>query len=82
VNKKYDFKLLDKYDEYIPRYCLSEMLKRGGEYEINKNLELVYINQNVLGDQKNTLKFIITQMGANLFAGKSVLNVSLPVVIF
>lgn len=32
--------------------------------------------------QKDTLKFVIRQIGANILSGKSVLNVSLPVDIF
>jgi hypothetical protein len=36
----------------------------------------------VLNGQKDSLKFIIKQIGANLITGKSCLNVSMPVDIF
>jgi len=36
----------------------------------------------MLKGQKETLKFVLKQMGANLIQGKSFLNVSLPVDIF
>jgi hypothetical protein len=42
----------------------------------------VFINQDLLNNQKDTLIFVIKQIGANIFSGKSVLNVSLPVDIF
>jgi hypothetical protein len=58
------------------------MLKRGGEYRITENKELVFIDQELLNSQKDSLIFVIKQIGANIFSGKSVLNVSLPVDIF
>lgn len=58
------------------------MLKKGGEYEITQNLELRFINEKLIQSQKDILRFVIKQIGANLISGKSVLNVSLPVDIF
>ena len=67
---------------YEPWYCLSELIKKGGEYKITENKELFFINQELIQGQKDTLKFVIKQIGANIISGKSVLNVSLPVDIF
>ena len=79
---RFDQSILSKYHDHTPRYTLAEMLKRGGEYKISKDNQLVYINEVMLRGQKDTLKFVIKQIGANLISGKSVLNVSLPVDIF
>lgn len=61
---------------------MSELFKKGTEYKVSENNELVYINYDVLNGQKDSLKFIIKQIGANILTGKSVLNVSMPVDIF
>jgi hypothetical protein len=66
----------------MPWYCLEELLKKGGEYEITQDLELRFINEKLIQSQKDILRFIIRQIGANIISGKSVLNVSLPVDIF
>jgi hypothetical protein len=42
----------------------------------------VFVDYNVIKGQKNSLLFVIRQVGANIISGKSVLNVSLPVDIF
>lgn len=44
--------------------------------------ELIFINYDLIRSQKDSLIFVIKQVGANLISGKSVLNVSLPVDIF
>ncbi len=72
---------MKSYDNHTPPYCLSEFLKRK-DYEISKKKELVFINTEVIQGQKDSLIFVIKQIGANLISGKSVLNVSLPVDIF
>ena len=51
-------------------------------YEITSNRELKFIDQELLDSQKETLRFVLRQIGANLISGKSILNVSLPVDIF
>lgn len=61
---------------------MSELFKKGTEYKVSENNELIYINYDVLNGQKDSLKFIIKQIGANILTGKSVLNVSMPVDIF
>lgn len=43
---------------------------------------MIFVNQDLIQGQKDSLKFVIKQIGANLISGKSVLNVSLPVDIF
>lgn len=82
LGQRFDQGILSHYDHHVPSYCLSEMLKRGGEYRISADNQLIYINEAMLRGQKDTLKFVIKQIGANLISGKSVLNVSLPVDIF
>lgn len=81
MNHKFDQSILTKYDTYTPDYSLPELLKRK-EYRITDNKELAFINQEVVKGQKDSLIFVIKQVGANLISGKSVLNVSLPVDIF
>ncbi len=51
-------------------------------YEITESRELKFIDQELLDSQKETLRFVLRQIGANLISGKSLLNVSLPVDIF
>lgn len=43
---------------------------------------MVFIDYDVIKGQKNSLLYVIKQVGANIISGKSVLNVSLPVDIF
>ncbi len=66
----------------MPWYCLEEMLKNGGEYEVTDNLELKFINEKLIQSQKDILRFLLRQIGSNLVSGKSITNVSLPVDIF
>lgn len=42
----------------------------------------MFVNQQVIDAQKDVLKYILKQIGSNLFSGKSVMNMSLPVDIF
>lgn len=58
------------------------MISSGKEYKVNQKKELVYINQRLLDSQKDSLIYIIKQVGANIIKGKSIINVSLPVDIF
>lgn len=41
-----------------------------------------FINEALIQSQKDTLKFVLKQIAANVFSGKSIFNVSLPVDIF
>lgn len=74
--------MIKKYDDYVPWYCLEEMLKNGGEYEVTENLELKFVNEKLIQSQKDILRFLLRQIGSNLISGKSITNVSLPVDIF
>jgi len=40
------------------------------------------VNYEVINGQKESLKFIIKQIGGNILSGKSAFNVSMPVDIF
>lgn len=71
-----------EYHDYTPSYSLGEMLKKGGEYRVTEEKELVFINFPQIQGQKDTLKYIIRQIGSNIISGKSVMNISLPVDIF
>lgn len=43
---------------------------------------IVLINETKAAAQNNVIKFIMNRIGKNLFSGKSVLSISLPVEIF
>lgn len=43
---------------------------------------MVFVNQKAIDAQKDVIKYILRQIGSNLLAGKSVMNMSLPVEIF
>ena len=43
---------------------------------------LIFTNEKKIADQKGVLTFIISQIGKNIFSGKSVMSISLPVDIF
>lgn len=45
-------------------------------------MELKFVNEKLIQSQKDILRFLVRQIGANLVSGKSVQNVSLPVDIF
>lgn len=44
--------------------------------------EMVLINQTKIAAQNNVIKFIMSTLKKNLFSGKGILNISLPVEIF
>ncbi len=82
MKAKYSDNVIEKYDSYKPWYCLAEMLRAGGYYEITEAKELHFINYAQIQGQKDTLKFVIKQICSNVISGKSVMNLSLPVDIF
>lgn len=43
---------------------------------------LEFINQDLLKKQRGILTYMIKKIGSNLFSGKSIMNVSLPINIF
>lgn len=49
---------------------------------MNDNNDMVFVNQKAIDAQKDVIKYILKQIGTNLLAGKSVMNMSLPVEIF
>jgi hypothetical protein len=55
---------------------------QSGDWIVDKNGELVFMNQKVIDAQKDVIKFIIGQLCSNLFSGKSIMHMSLPVDIF
>ena len=72
----------EKYGEETPWYDPRILIPSGKQYQVTEQNELFFINQNLIEGQKDSLKFVIKQIGANLISGKSILNVSLPVDIF
>jgi hypothetical protein len=48
----------------------------------DKDGGLLYLNNDKIAASKGAIKFIISQIGKNIFSGKSMLNISLPVEIF
>lgn len=55
---------------------------QSGDWTINADGELVFLNQQVIDAQKDVIKFIIGQLCSNLFRGKNIMHMSLPVDIF
>jgi hypothetical protein len=54
-----------------------------GDWLINEDQEMVFVNQEAIDAQKDIIKYILKQIGSNLIHGKlSVMNMSLPVDIF
>lgn len=49
---------------------------------MRENGDLVNINEEKINVQSSVLKLLVKRMGRNLFAGKSILNTSLPIEIF
>ena len=49
---------------------------------MNKDNDAIFVNQQIINLQKDTLKFIIKQLSSNIMSGKSIMNMSLPVQIF
>ena len=52
------------------------------EFRFSEKGEMISINEKKLEAQKGVLSHVAKTMGRNLFTGKSILNVSLPVTIF
>ena len=52
------------------------------KYVILTTRELKCTDQELMDSQNETIKFVMMQIGGNLFSGKSILNISLPVQIF
>ena len=56
------------------------MLKN--DFVIDKEGGMLLVNQERIAAQNNVLKFIMATLKKNLFSGKGILNISLPVEIF
>ena len=48
----------------------------------NEEKELIFVNEELMQQQKDSAKFILKELGGNFMSGKSLLSVSLPVNIF
>jgi hypothetical protein len=53
-----------------------------GEWRVNDSGDVINVNSEKIKAQSSVLRLVFTRMGRNLFAGKSILNVSLPIQIF
>lgn len=53
-----------------------------GEWSVSEAGGLLYIDEDKMREQKKVLTFIIKRIGKNIFSGKGILNISLPVDIF
>ncbi len=49
---------------------------------VNENGDLLFINEKKIKAQSSVLNKVLKKIGTNLFSGKSVLGVSLPIEIF
>jgi hypothetical protein len=56
------------------------MLKN--DFVVDKEGGMLLVNQARIAAQNNVLKFIMATLKKNLFSGKGILNISLPVEIF
>lgn len=56
------------------------MLK--GDFVVDKSGGMKLINKALIASQNNVIKFIMSTLKKNLFSGKGLLNISLPVDIF
>jgi len=55
---------------------------QNGDWRINEDGEFVFLNQRIISAQKDVLKWVISQACSNIFRGKSLVNMSMPVDIF
>lgn len=49
------------------------------EWKVEENGDLININHEKIKIQSSVLKLVVKRMGRNLLAGKSILNMSLPI---
>jgi hypothetical protein len=49
------------------------------DFKVDKGGGLVLINQPKIAAQDNVLKFMMSTLKKNIFSGKGILNISLPV---
>ena len=70
------------FEERIPWYDPTLLIPAGKEFFVTEDKELIFVNEELIQGQKDSLRFVIKQIGANLISGKSIVNVSLPVDIF
>ena len=82
LKSKFSTNIRDNFEEKTPWYDPRVLLPTGKEFQANDHNELIFVNKDLIEGQKDSLKWVIKQIGANLISGKSVLNVSLPVDIF
>jgi hypothetical protein len=54
----------------------------GKDWIISGSGELVNVNKEMIKVQSSVLKLVLQRMGKNLLAGKSIMNMSLPIEIF
>lgn len=55
---------------------------QNGNWKINEEEDVIYINEKMMEMQKDVIKMIIKQLSSNIMSGKSIMNMSLPVEIF
>jgi hypothetical protein len=53
------------------------MLKN--DFKLDKNGGLILVNKPKMAAQDNVIKFMMSTLKKNLFSGKGILNISLPV---
>jgi hypothetical protein len=49
------------------------------DFVIDKDGGMLLVNQTKIAAQNNVIKFIMSTLKKNLFSGKGILNISLPV---
>lgn len=69
-----------KKPKYFPSYRGHHIWK--GEWAVLAGGGLEYVDAEKMQEQKKVLTYIIKRIGKNIFSGKGILNISLPVDIF
>ena len=71
------------YNQEIKKVVLPfNNLVQKGDFEIDKSGGLKLINQAKVDAQNNVFKYVLKTLKKNLFSGKGIMNISLPVDIF
>ena len=86
--------ILDSIDPHVPKLIIPQeellrfvddtdghfLLKKTWKKDVNGGLEL--IDKSIVEGQKKVLSHVLKSMGRNILEGKSVMNISLPIIIF
>ena len=66
-----------EYHSYGEGHCLWK-----NDWKVSEKGELININEEKLKIQNSAFKLIVKKMGRNIFSGKGIMGMSLPIEIF